>query len=140
METINYWAVIGAAVINMIIGSLWYGPVFGKAWKRLMGFSDEATKSMSMTPLKAMILGTVSALVMAFVFAHIHIHSDIIPTQGIMTGIHTALWLWLGFVAPLTLGSVLWEGKSWKLWTLNAGYYFVALLVIGIAVNVFASY
>lgn len=29
--TINYWKVIGAAVANVAVGALWYGPVFGKA-------------------------------------------------------------------------------------------------------------
>lgn len=40
-------------------------------------------------------------------------------------------WNWLGFVAPVTLGAVLWEGKHWKLWFLNNGYYLVTLLLMG---------
>lgn len=41
-------------------------------------------------------------------------------------------WNWLGFVAPVTLGGVLWEGKPWKLWGLNNGYQLLSLLVMGV--------
>jgi hypothetical protein len=46
-------------------------------------------------------------------------------------GIHIALYLWIGIVAPISVGTVLWEGKSWKLWVLNAGYYLVGLCLMG---------
>lgn len=41
-------------------------------------------------------------------------------------------WNWLGFIAPVTLGVVLWEGKPWKLWVLHNAYYLLALLVMGV--------
>jgi len=39
---------------------------------------------------------------------------------------------WLGLVVPVSLGIVLWEGKSWKLWFINASSYLVTLLAMGI--------
>lgn len=36
------------------------------------------------------------------------------------------------FIAPVTLGVVLWEGKPWKLWVLNNGYQLLSLLVMGV--------
>ena len=39
---------------------------------------------------------------------------------------------WLGLIAPVTLSPMLWEGKSWKLWFINSGYYFVSLPVTGV--------
>ena len=39
---INYGAVVGAAVASMILGSLWYGPLFGKPWMAAMGFTKDA--------------------------------------------------------------------------------------------------
>ena len=45
---INYIAVVGAAVAAMVIGFLWYGPLFGKQWTKLMNFDkkkiDEAKR------------------------------------------------------------------------------------------------
>ena len=68
---INYIAVIVAAGANMIIGWLWYGPVFGKQWIRLMGFTKEQmeiakTKGMA----KSYVIALLSAFVTAYVLAH----------------------------------------------------------------------
>ncbi|MEQ9661904.1 MAG: DUF1761 domain-containing protein [Parasphingopyxis sp.] len=63
----NYLAVIAAAVSAFILGGLWYGPLFGKAWQKAAGVSDEAAQSGS----PAIIFGgsLILSLVAAFVFA-----------------------------------------------------------------------
>ena len=38
--TINYLAVLACAIVAMPVGFLWFGPLFGKAWARHMGFGD----------------------------------------------------------------------------------------------------
>lgn len=130
---INYLAVVAAAAANMVIGMLWYGPLSGKQWKSLMGFTDESMKSMTMTPAKAMVGGAIAALVMAFVLAHALVFAAAyLKTGGVKAGLEVGFWNWLGFAVPLTLGAVLWEGRSWRLWFLNAGYWLVALLAMGI--------
>ena len=114
--TINYYAVIAAALANMVIGFLWYGPVFGKYWKGLMGFTDESMKAMKMTPLMAMVGGFITALIMAYVLAHFIILGG---AGNIATGAQIGFWIWLGFVSTVLLGSVLWENKSWNLYKYN---------------------
>ena len=42
---INYLAVVVAAIVNMALGSLWYGPIFGKAWIKMMKFSESDMKA-----------------------------------------------------------------------------------------------
>jgi hypothetical protein len=77
-------------------------------------------------------LMALGALVMSWVLAHaIFFSSYYMQSSGVSSGLLTGFMSWLGFVAPVTLGSVLWESKSWKLWSLNTGYYLVALLVMG---------
>lgn len=41
MGQINYLAVTVAAVSAFVLGGLWYGPLFGKAWMRASGLSSE---------------------------------------------------------------------------------------------------
>ena len=36
--SINYLAVLACAIVAMPVGFLWFGPLFGKAWARHMGF------------------------------------------------------------------------------------------------------
>jgi len=55
---INYLAVLVAAIASMALGFLWYGPLFGNQWKKLMGFTDKSMKAMKMTPMQAMIGGS----------------------------------------------------------------------------------
>ena len=45
MENFNIWAVVAAALVNFLIGGMWYSPaLFGKAWMRANGFSDADLK------------------------------------------------------------------------------------------------
>jgi hypothetical protein len=139
MVPVNYWAVVASAVVMMILGALWYGPLFGKEWMRLMGMKgpdkmDDKAKQAMMRSYGLMALG---ALVMSFVLAHTVIYAEsYLGTSGVWGGLQAGFWNWLGFVAPVTLGTVLWEGKPWKLWFINVGYYLVGLLVIGALLSI----
>lgn len=46
-------------------------------------------------------------------------------------GFYAAFFTWIGFFVPLLLAGVAWENKSWKLFGINAAYYFTALLAAG---------
>lgn len=124
---INYWAVLGAAIANMIVGSLWYGPLFGKAWRKMMGFSPDSMKSMTLTAPQAMVGGFITALLMGYVLAHFVSLIGIIDTTG---ALQLAFWSWLGLVATTQVGSVLWEGKPWKLFFLNASQSLISIVVM----------
>ena len=68
MPEVNYLAVIAAAVATFALGGLWYSPaLFGKAWQREAGVTEEKMKSANM----ALIFGLtfVLALIAAWVFA-----------------------------------------------------------------------
>ena len=121
--SINYWALIAAAVANMAIGALWYGPVFGKQWKKLMGLTEEAMKTMPLTAGQAMLGGALNSLIIAYVLLFFTV-TWVTPTLG--GALSAAFWIWLGFVATTQIGSYLWEGKPLKLFFLNAAYSLVA--------------
>lgn len=129
---INYLAVLVSAIAAVVIGALWYGPVFGKPWMKMMGFDMAAMKGMKMTPIGAMIGGFITSLLMAYVLSHIYVFaSTYMGTAGVMGGLSSGFWIWLGFAVPMTGASYLFEGKPLKLWVLNAAYYLVVLLAMG---------
>jgi len=117
--TINYWALIAAAAANMAIGALWYGPVFGKQWRKLAGISDEAMKDMPLKAWQAMIGGAVNSLVIAYVLLFFTATWVAPSLEGALMA---AFWVWLGFIATTQIGSYLWEGKPLKLFFLNTAY------------------
>ena len=131
---INFVAVVAAAVASIVLGFLWYGPLFGKQWIALMNFdkkkmSEMKNKGMGKT-YAIMIIGT---LVTSYVLAHFVDYLDATTVAGALTA---AFWIWLGFVATVILGGVLWEGKPWKLYFLNAAYYLVNLAVMAVILAV----
>ncbi|MBX4210828.1 DUF1761 domain-containing protein [Candidatus Parcubacteria bacterium] len=127
---INYWAVIVATIVHFVIGWLWYGPLFGKKWQHLSGHSMGSGSKDKM--MKSMIIMLVGSFLMAYVLAHALVFGIAYTKMGGWTGgVQGAFYYWLGFVAPVTIGVVLWDGKPWKLWFINAGYYLVSLCVMG---------
>ncbi len=132
--SVNYWAVLVAGVAYMVIGALWYGPLFGKLWMRLAGVTPGNMKN-GMTAPKAMAIGFISALVMAQVLAHEQfVWSQFFgDSMGLCAfALQLAFWLWLGFIATTQLGSVLWEGRSWKQFFLETTASFVSLFAMAL--------
>ena len=129
---INYVAVVAAAAASMVIGMLWYGPLFGKPWVALMGWTSEETEAAKAKGKRSMVWAALGSLVMAYVLAHSLVFaSAYLNASGVPAGLMAGFWSWLGFVAPVSLGVVLWEGRPWKLCVLNNAYWLIALLVMG---------
>jgi hypothetical protein len=139
MVPVNYLAIVACAVVAMVLGYLWYGPIFGKEWMRLMGMHGG---SMGGGKNMGMLYGIqfVGALLMAFVTAHALIFaSAFLHESGTSAGLMTGFFNWLGFVAPTTIGMVLWEGKSWKLWAIVAGYWLLTLCTMGVILSLWPA-
>jgi len=126
---VNYVAVLVAAIAGFVIGFIWYSPkVFGKMWMTLSGIDKEAKEKEKKGMGKNIVFGFISTLVMSFVLA---VFIGMAGANTLAAGAQTAFWLWLGFIATVNLGSVLWEGKPFKLYVLNSAHWLVALLVMG---------
>ena len=130
---VNYVAVIVAAIANMVIGFIWYGPIFGKTWVAMMGWTPEQIgecqkKGMTKSYVIAIIGSLITALVLAELLVMV---GSYLGLTGVLAGLKAAFIGWLGFVVPVALSGVAWEGKPWKLWFLNVGYSIVSLMVMG---------
>lgn len=124
--SINYYALVVAAVASMAIGFLWYGPLFGKEWMRLSGLTMESVKTMPLKPWQAMAAGLVNSLLIAYILSHF---VGIVEFSG-YNGIFMGFWIWLGFVATTQISGFLWEGKPLKLFLINTSYSLVTYLVM----------
>jgi hypothetical protein len=121
---INYAAVLVAAVINMAVGAIWYSPsLFGKAWSKLTGKKD-----MKGSGRMGYAVSAVGALVQSWILVHfVQYAGSTTVGEGAITG----FWLWLAFVGVVMAGAYVFEGRPWKLWQINAGYFLVVLVVNG---------
>ncbi len=122
---INYLAVVIAAVVNMIVGAVWYSPaLFAKQWVALTGRKLEDMKGAG----SGYAIAAVGALVQAWVLVHfVRYAGSTTAVDGAMTG----FWLWVGFVA-VTMGvNTVFSGRRKKLWVIDSGYFLVVLLING---------
>lgn len=137
MIEVNYLAVFVAAIASMVVGFLWYGPLFGKMWMQMMGYGQadmDAAKAKGGMG-KSYAIAFIGSLVTAYVLAHIIGMANMAGvSSGISSGISSAFWVWLGFVATVGLGSVLWERRTWKLYCFNMGHQLVHLIVMGLII------
>lgn len=125
---INYLAVLLAAVASMVIGSLWYGPLFGKVFMRAMGMDSmtpEQKESMKKGMMWSYVAQFVGSLVMIFVLAWF---VGALGNGTMMGALKTAFLGWLGFIVPVKLGDALWGGKKEIFW-LGVGNTLLTLLV-----------
>jgi hypothetical protein len=120
----------------MVLGYVYFGPLFGKMYIQLMGLdkmdpvkSEEMKKGM----MKSYVFAFIGSLVTAYVLSHMLVFATAyMKTSGVSAGLSTGFWVWLGFVAPVTMGMVLWGTHPWKLWVLNNGYNLIQLLMFGV--------
>ena len=122
--------IISASVASFIFGALWYGPLFGKTWAKLMNFTDrDAKKAKQKGMAKLLIANFVGTLITVFVLSTLLNRMYI---NSVAKSAEVAVLLWLGFYASSTLlGGVLWESKPIKLYMLNAVYWLINLIIIG---------
>lgn len=127
--TVNLWAVLVAAIAYMAVGAIWYGPLFGKKWRHLMGLTQEEMKHMPLTSGQAMCLGFVTAFIMAYVLGYLGL---MLGVMGFVGAWKLAFWIWLGFLMTVSAGSFIWEGKPFKLFLLNSAAQLISLFLMAI--------
>src|ERR1051326_6187094 len=100
MPHINYWAVLVAAIVNFVLGWLWYGPLFGKPWAKMVGM-DMSKKPPMASMVKSMLLMFIGSLLMSYVLDNgLIFGNSYLGMSGWMAGVQGSFWYWLGLVAP----------------------------------------
>lgn len=127
---LSNYALVSSMILSIVLGFLWYGPFFGKPWMRLSGIVMPDVKPSFTMMLKPMLLSLIGAFCMVNVLAFsIVFHDAYYQTSGMASALSMAILLWLGLIVPAYLNLTGWEGKPWKLFAINTGYWFVYLLL-----------
>lgn len=122
---VNYLAVIVCLVIHMALGSLWYSKfLFQDAWLKLSKINTSQMNKDGMG--KSVLIATVAGFILIFMLTQ-SIKAPQINTA--IEAVEMTFWLWLGFIATVMLGTVLWEGKPWRLYLINSAYYLASMII-----------
>jgi hypothetical protein len=125
---INYLAVLVCGVASMVIGFLWYGPIFGKAWMEEVGKTEEELRE-NFNPGKTYTLSFIAAVVTALALAYF---LELTGAQTIMQSLRVSVTAWLGFIAAVFYLMSLFEDKTLRHVAISTGYYLVNMVVFGI--------
>jgi hypothetical protein len=128
---LNYWAVLLASLSTFLLGGIWYSPaVFGKAWMRENGFTEEGMKNSNMVKIfgLALVLALISAVNLAMFLG---------PETNVVMGAVWGFAAGFGWVATFVGTHYLFERKSFTLFLINAGYSVVALTIMGVIIVLF---
>lgn len=114
-----------AALAFFVVGAIWYGMLFGKAWQKAAGLSDAEMQGGNM----ALIFGLTLAfeLLIALVLAH----------QFAMTGAsdRAIMMIAIGFGAFIMTPAIginyLYQRKSGTLFAIDAGHFVVGMAALG---------
>jgi hypothetical protein len=132
MHSLNWLAILVAAISTMILGFLWYSPLlFAKAWTREMGYDvndkakmDEMRKSAGPAYAGSFFASLLSAFTLALI-----LHG--MRAESLHFGMMASFHIWLGFVATVQFTGALFAKQSMKLFAINTGYQLVCYLVMG---------
>jgi len=107
-DTLNWWAIIVAAVSAFVLGGVWYSPLmFGNAWMKVAGMTEESVKQGN----PAKIYG--GAFVLTLIAA-------------------VNLAMFLGPKSDLAFGVVyFFEQRPMLQWFINGAYWVVTFIVMG---------
>jgi hypothetical protein len=123
----NHWALLVSALILWFLGAIWYSPVlFAKPWMAMLKIDPAKTNSKTMVP--GMIASFIGDLLLSLVLAHMVLWSG---ADSYGWGALIGFIVWLGFFAAPNFPQGIYEGRPFKLFAINNGYWLVGLMIVG---------
>lgn len=129
LSSINWLSIVIAAISTFLVGGIWYGPIFGRAWMAEFGFTegDLAKRSIPKTFAGSLLLALFAAIIL-----ELFIGDEATLIFGAMAGFFAGVG-WVGaFLGILYL----FEMRSMKAFLINAGYCTIALTLMGAILGV----
>jgi len=121
---LNWLAVIAAAVSAFVLGGIWYGPLFKRAWCREAGIDPDSAPP---HPARIFAVAFVCSLLAALIFA-----ASLPPSANAAQGFGLGFVTGLFFVAMSFGINYAFAQRSLKLWMIDAGYHIAQFSLYGL--------
>ena len=136
MVHINYFAVLACAILSMVIGAIWYGPLFGRIWSKMSGVDPddlEAIKKLQKAARPMYLIQFILTLFQVFVFAW---YAASIPSISVFSN---AMLIWGAFIIPIVAGNAMWNNDSkdtaFARFFIQAGYQLILFVVFALVIT-----
>lgn len=133
-ETLNWWAILVAAVAAFAVGAIWFGPkTFFPIWWKAMGFDETQTPGAGSSMGLVFGLTFVAQLVMSVSVAVVlSLLAQANGSVSVLDGLVTGVTLGIGFAAASSLSHRLFAGHGFTVWLIEASGDVVGMTVIGV--------
>lgn len=125
MADFALWPVLAGAAAFFVVGALWYGVIFGKAWQKAAGLSDEDVQSGNM----AVIFGLTFAFEVLIAMVLWHLIARTNPAA------HVVMMMAVGFAVGVMIPAVginyLYLRKTFTHFAIDAGHFLFGMAAMG---------
>ncbi len=134
-----YLLILVCTALSLVIGFVWYGPLFGKLWLKVIKADDLTLQARAEMQKKAKPLYFLQFLMTV---VQVSVLAILITGLNGVQALNYALLAWLGFVVPILAGSALWNNDSKEVakarFLIQAGYQLVLFVVFGLILGFWA--
>jgi len=117
--------IVISAAAQCFLGALWYGVIFKKSWRKLVGLAEDQKPKNQIFGVAASLIG---CFILSFVLAHI---LGWAAKTTAMDGASIGIICWFGFMAPPLFVQHVFENRPANLFAINAGYWLLAMALGG---------
>lgn len=123
MGPVNWLAVVLGALAFFVVGAVWYSLLFSKAWQKESGVTSGQGTSLP----KLLVLTFLLELVVSATFGHLLARTAPSPHVIMMMAVGFGLTI----MTPAVGINYLYQGKSLKLFLIDAGHFIVGMAALG---------
>ncbi len=123
--------VLACVIIQMIIGMVWYGPLFGTPWAKLHGINRDPKKATLKHMASPMAINIVGNLIQALVLGRI---LTLTRFSDVLAPLVVVALLWLAFNASVTATGFAYMKKPVKLLAIDSLYSLVSWEIMALII------
>lgn len=142
LDITTAYAAVACAAATMLVGFLWYGPVFGKIWSRATGMDrlseaerQQAQKAAMPGYAVSLVGSAVAAVLLDFLVDWAQPGSPYAGASGALAGVSIAFTAFLAFHVPSALVTQFFEKRHPTVLALGVAYWGVLALAWGAIVG-----
>jgi Protein of unknown function (DUF1761) len=131
----NYLTIFGVVLLQIILNSVWYGPIFGKFWMIVNGHENATKEEMAeLSKGMGLLYGAQALLtILTTVFTAIVVNSKELSGYS---WYYLAGFIWLGFMMPIIVQTELW-GPTKKELKLKKTLIIISQLLLSTLISAF---
>lgn len=129
--TVNWWAVLLAALGYFILGAVWFTPLFGRAWDAAIGY--DRSQSRGRFPVSYYIVPFVGSAISTVVIA---VLVGLLPVAGAVGGVGVGASVGLAIAAASMTNSLTpHTPRPYVLGAITGGYHLVGCALAGVLIG-----